>query len=303
MQRGFGIIIIGVLVSSLVLLGLGNADTDTDIVTVDVEVGAQTRIDVSPNSISWAATEPGTTNDTHFSLDLENIGTRNITNVYVDSSNANSNPYGTADPSFYNSSEFVLFNTTSNATFYYADTKCWNETKPGFITAPSGWSEGYETGHFGKFRTVSLGSRTADEGEQYYWFTSQDPESGNCSNGSIYFASRPKNSTDDGTTDFTGVTPETLSTTDWSWGYADIDNGGNAELQEYSVGVSSDCSEVVIFKYNNGLCTSCADADYLYAGNLMPGSSTFFWVALKVPQGIPDGNLDQGIMTFTAEGT
>lgn len=304
MQRGLNILIIGVLVFSLVLLGLGNADTDTDTVTVDVEVGAQTRIDVNPNSISWGATEPGTTNDTHFSLQLENIGTRNITTVYVDSSNSDSDPYGTADPTAYNSSEFVLFNTSTNASFHYADTVSWNESKPGFVTQPSGWIEGHDSGYFGKFRTVSLGSGTGDEGEQYYWFTNQSPDSGNCSNGSVYIATEQKNSTEDGTTDFTGVTPETLTQNSaWTWGYADIDSGGNAELQEYSVGVSADCSQVVIFKYNKGLCASCSDSDYLYAGNLMPGNKTYFWVALKVPEGVPDGNLDQGILTFTAEGT
>jgi hypothetical protein len=300
--RVYTVIICFLAVSALLLMGLGWADTDSEGVQVNVTVSTQTRIDLNPNSIGWGPTEPGTTNDTHFSLELENIGTRDITTVYADASNAASNPFATSDPAKYNATEFVLLNSSTVATFYYADIMTWNESKPGYIIPPAGWVEGNSTGHFGKFRTVSLGSGTADVGQQYYWFTAKGTT--NCSDGgSVYLATTPRTETQDGTTDFTAVTPETLvGNPDLTWGYANIDNGGDAALQLYAVGVKYDCTEVVIFRYNKGLCTSCSDAAYIYSGTLTPGAKTGFWAALKVPQGVPDGALSSGYLTFTAEG-
>ncbi|MBN2042436.1 MAG: hypothetical protein JW754_01370 [Candidatus Aenigmarchaeota archaeon] len=279
------------------------ADTDTDEITVDVTVASQTRIDVNPKSITWGATEPGTTNDTHFSLEMENIGTRNISTVYVDASNAASDPFSTADPANYNATEYVLLNNTETATFYYADSLSWNESKPGYIIPPSGWTEGDSTGYFGKFRTVSLSSGTADVGQQYYWFTAQDADAGNCSNGTVYIATSPKTDSASGQTDFSSHTGDALTEdANQDWGYTDISNGGDAAMQDYAVGVSADCSQVIIFRYNYNLCSSCSNVDYLYDDTLTPGNKTFYWVALKVPQGVPDGNMDTGIFTFTAEG-
>ncbi len=295
--------LVGVLAISIFLLGLGMADTDTDEVTVDVTVSAQTRIDINPKSITFGATEPGVTNDTHYALEMENIGTRNISTTYVDASNAASNPFATADSSNYNATEYVLLNTTGTATFYYADTLTWNESVPGYMNPPSGWSEGHETGYFGKFRTVSLDSGTADVGQQYYWFTAQDADAGNCSNGTVYLATSPKTDTASGQIDFSSHAGDALTEdATWDWGYADISTGGDAALQDYSVGVSADCSKVIIFRYNYNLCTSCTNTDYIYNSTLTPGAKTTFWVALKVPQGVPDGSMDTGIFTFTAEG-
>jgi len=302
MTRAYTVIICFLAVSVLLLMGLGWADTDSEGVQVNVTVSTQTRIDLNPNSIGWGPTEPGTTNNTHFSLELENIGTRNITTVYVDASNTASNPFATSDPSRYNATEFVLLNSSTAATFYYADIMTWNESKPGYITAPADWVEGPSSGYFGKFRTVSLGSGTADTGQQYYWFTNKSGAGTNCSNGSVYLATTPRTETQDGTTDFTTVTPETLTASGGTWGYSNIDAGGDAALKLYAVGVSADCSQVVIFRYNKGLCASCTDANYIYNSNLMPGAKTGFWAALKVPQGVPDGALSSGYLTFTAEG-
>ncbi len=295
--------LVGVLAISIILLGLGMADTDTDEVTVDVTVGAQTRIDVSPKSISWGATEPGVTNDTHKSLEIENIGTRNISTIYVDASNAASDPFATANPSNHNATEYVLLNNSETATFYYADSISWNESKPGYIIPPSGWTEGDSTGYFGKFRTVSLDSGTADVGQQYYWFTAQDADAGNCTNGTVYIATSPKTDSSSGQTDFSSHGGDALTEdADWQWGYADISTGGDAAMRDYSVGVSADCSKIVIFRYNYNLCTSCTNTDYLYNDTLIPGNKTFIWASLKVPQGVPDGSMDTGVFTFTATG-
>ena len=301
---------IGALVISLLVIStFAFADTGTDTILVDITVSSVTYIDINPNSTSFTG-NPGETSNAN-PLQLENIGSTNISTIDVNATNAASNPWATGSVSNYNAGDFVLLNKSTDGILYYINTKSWNETKPHYVTAPSGWTEGDSSGYFGRFRTVSLGQGpSGDTGEEYFWFT----EGGgiNCTNGSFYIATIPHTKTNTGTIDFSSASAITLTaSSDGTYGVATIDQGASA-LQQYCVRVSADCSEVTIFKYNvamdgPGACTNDkhlydASGDESSLDYLLPGETFDIWMVAKIPFGVADGSVSTGTVTFIATG-
>jgi len=283
----------------LVITGIAMG-ADSDTVTIDINITQQLSIDVSPNSVSWAGLNIGETGRPEY-FTVTNVGSVNITSLRANITNDNTNPYGTGNPSNYNAGEFILMNSTS-AGFYYVNKKNWNESVPGEVTPPNDWTEGANTGYFGIIRTAW----DNDVGQDYYFFTNKTSSSGNCLTGTanVLIGKYPKNVTSQGSVDFTDSSQySTVSITAGG-------NGANTptghDLAGYCLLVSADCSTVTLARWNTDLDTysNCTNDQVFFDGNspneLEPGSSTWFWLEPKIPNGVPDGDVSQGTLTIIA---
>lgn len=285
------IMIIG---SILILLTAVSAIGQTDDVEIDINITQSISIDVSPNSTSWVGLtvgETGTPND----FIVTNVGSVNISSLSANITNDASNPYGTGDVNNYNAGEFILLNTSSSA-FFYPNKRNWNESVPGDVTNPVDWTEGADTGYFGIIRTAS----DSDIGESYYFFTNRTGVSGDCNTGSgvILIGNDPKTVTLEGSIDFTSGSEYTQVSLDSS-GIGDIDAG---TFNGYCVYVTADCSRATLFKWNADIdgSSGCDNDINFYTGTLTPGQTTIFWLEPKIPSGVPDVDVSQGLLTIKA---
>jgi len=272
----------------------------TDTVLIDINITQEVKIDVSPNSTNWTGQNTGTTTVPH-PFEIQNVGSLNISTIDANITNAASQPYGTGNPSAYNAGDFILLNTTTVG-FRYINKIEFNESRPDYVTPPTGWVEGNATGYFGRFRTAS----DSDIGQEYLFFTNMTNGSqGDCAhNGSILIGNNPRTISDTGTTDFTGsdfVIVYTTNNTGSTWGIGDIPD--THDLGEYCVAIKDDCSEVKFFHFNKALDTAgnaCGEDEYVFNGNLQPGNTTSVWLEAKIPLGVADGDVSQGTLTFIA---
>lgn len=287
------VLIIG-LFAAVVLAGIAAAGP-TDTVTIDINVTQEVSIDVTPNSTAWYGVSVGSTTDAHV-FTITNIGSVNISTIDASITNSASNPYGTGQASNFNAGDFVLLNSTNNATFYYINKKDWNESKPAYVTPPTDWTEGNASGYFGRMRTAS----DSDVGQEYFWFTNRTSSSGDCHGSAVLLiANHPRTVTDSGDTDFTNS--GNYTTVSLTSGLGEIPSGH--DLEGYCVSVTDDCSEVTFFHFNMQLDTGgvCSSDQYVYgSANLQPGNSTEVWLEAKIPLGVSDGDVAQGTLTFTA---
>ncbi len=274
---------------------------NTDTVVIDINVTQEVSIDVTPNSTSWYGVSVGSTTSAT-SFQIQNIGSVNISTIDASITNAASNPYGTGSASNFNAGDFIQMNASTNSSFYYINKKEFNESMPAYVTPPTDWTEGKDTGYFGRFRTVADG---VDTGQEYLFFTNRTAPSGNCSsNGVLLIAKNPKTVSNSGDTDFSNSGNYTLVTLNPAdnntTGEGEI--GGGHPLTGYCVQVSSDCSQVTFFHFNMAIDdgTNCGSDQYVFSGTLEPGNTTEIWLRAKIPNGVSEGDVSQGTLTFTA---
>jgi len=289
------IVLLICLLAAAVFAGVVSAGP-TDTVTIDINVTQEVSIDVTPNSTAWYGVSVGSTTDAHV-FTITNIGSVNISTIDASITNSASNPYGTGQASNFNAGDFILLNSTNNATFYYINKKDWNESKPSYVTAPTDWTEGNASGYFGRMRSVA---NDMDMGQEYFWFTNRTAASGDCHGSAVLLiANHPRTVTDSGDTDFTNS--ENYTTVTLTSGVGEIPSGH--DLAGYCVSVSADCSEVTFFHFNMQLDAGgvCSSDQYVYGSStLQSGASTEIWLEAKVPLGVSDGDVSQGTLTFTA---
>jgi hypothetical protein len=203
------------LAVSIALLGMVSSgaaqvenDTETDItVTVD----ARTAIDVSPESLDFGSMVPGESKtDTvgDFSaLEIENVGSTNLTNIQFNTSTPDSNPFGTGVGSNHDVGNFVqiapqednMAGIPDTNAYKFVTRKEFNESNDlSYVFAEDGWD-------YGRFRV---------EGQELFWAVNTDTSvssSGGCSTtGSDDFrvGVNAHNRTTTGSTDFTSGSSE-----------------------------------------------------------------------------------------------
>ncbi len=296
-------IIIGIIALGIVI-GIASA-ANTDTVTIDINVSYEVSVDINPNSTAWYGLGVGTTSSPK-PFQIQNVGSVNISTIDASITNADTNPYGGQSAALHNAGDFILLNSTNNATFYYINKIDWNESVPNYITTPTDWTEGPNRGYFGRIRTVS----DDDVGQEYFWFTNMTNGTGggNCStDGRLLIANHPRTVTDTGDTDFTNsgnYTAIDLTASDgYTTGEGEIPS--SHPLAGYCVQVSADCSTVKIFHFNKDLddgdgTSVCSSDQYVYNGTLEPGDTTEIWLEAKIPLGVAEGDVSAGTLTITA---
>jgi len=292
----------------LALAGLGSAQTpaanDTDNVTITVTINSVTWIDVNPATLSWTGVNPGTqtgkATGNYFAINIENIGSRNISRIWANATYETTRPWGTGDPSRYNAGNFVSLTNQSDPHYWFVNRVEYNEsevlvylTDPNQLVPPQGYS-------YGRFRNASL---------EYFWMTAND---GNCNATAhtILIGNDAHTRTQSGTINFFSGSFQTVSLTAATnvpgWAAANIAAG---PLAGYCVAMEYTCGRVWLYKWNMdapgaGIAGQCTNAMYLRrgteaVGSLAPGAYFPANITLTVPYGVAQGTIS-GVLTILA---
>lgn len=291
--------------------------TATDYILLYVNVSEKTMVDIQPSQLSWLGVEPGTQTDASQAwgtpkeaIQIENIGSTNISRIWLNTSYPSSSPFGTADPSAYDTGNFaVVRRNSSGESFFFVNRVEYNESELIYLQLPAGYAHG-------RFRSAN---------KEYFWAI--DASDGNCSDSDFRIGKQPHNQTQLGTVDLTGVcdtltgtgaqecragtlTPTTQSpyTGNNQWGYANLFVGPNSNYENYTVAVYWNCSSYVkaMFYHWNmdapGAQELGADSFHMYFSTttLTPGANIIANVKLRVPYGTVAGNIS-GTMTVQAQ--
>lgn len=315
MNKALSILGVLALVIGMAVSGAAQStNDDSDNSTVTVEVDSRTAIDISPNQLDYTngTIVPGdsvrTTADSFSSVEIENIGSNNITYVWMNASTPADDPFGTGLASEYNAGNFMQINSTGEITgqaavddgFSFVNRKEFNESNDlSYVFTPN------ETWRYGRFRS----------GDQEHFWAVAANANGECSTESNGFrvGRKAHNKTDTGSTDFTTASEYdayTLTSVSGSQQY--IAPGVNVTLpsgdnRTYDVLVQcGDPFSTIRTQYNpnaNGtsdLTTEGGYADYMLDGTaseaaeLQPGEHFEVETRIEVPQGVASGTVSAG---------
>ena len=268
----------------LCFVGLVIAATDTDTATFDVTVSSIVMIDIQPNSTSWTAYPGNTTPAVDFSL--VNIGSSNITSIYLTATEPSSMPFGTTTATNWDAGNFLEVSNDTGTTYYFVNRVEFNESDwPDYLTLPSNAKA------VGRFRIAD---------NEYFWAL----ESGlvNCSNGTIYIGTTPHTPSDSGDTNLTDNSHTLQQDGSLTHGLVDAKIGN----QWYCIVVDADCTKVRMVKWNiqyDEDAGKCTNDGYVYTGTLLPGESFEIKVRARIPLGVASGDVTTGTLTVTASDT
>jgi hypothetical protein len=211
---------------------------DAEDAEVNVSVSGTTTLDVRPTELSYSGLEPGDrANGTELeannysTIEVENIGSRNISDVWAEASHAESDPFGTGTAAAYDAGNFIQISTeTANGNEY--DSAQWSAdatlagsdaerfhyvNRVEFTDYPTPtYIETLEAGEEGQLQksTTNIGSDNLDshvgrfrEGDEWYFYTVYFDGSNNActaaSEGELWVGKDKHTPTTLGTTDFT----------------------------------------------------------------------------------------------------
>ena len=263
----------------------------TDNSTVNVEVAGQIMIDVSPAELSWTGSDainPGAVSSSGgnigngiWALEIENIGSINVTAIWFNTTAESSNPFGTGSTNAYDAGQFVKISRTQSGTYYYADKVEYNQSKvPIYVTNPA------STALSGRFRDAN-----------HEWFFAVVPGT-DCSDGTLYVAgdtgsgtalASAHNESQTGDVDLTdGEAGHTITS-----GVTNVTINGEA----YDVVVPADCSKVTFKHWDYDVPGGAQVAEYFNTGTFTPGNLTEAYVKAYVPYGVHYGSVKTGYLT------
>ncbi len=317
----------GVLFAFAIVLSVtGHSDTSTDNTTIDISVAGQTWIDITPEELSWVNANPASIPDCdstlsycfdaangdsglpRYGVEIENIGSKNISLIWLNNTFESSNPYATGQNNAYDAANFVAVaqRGTANShgpigreSYYFVNRVEYNQSKwPIYLKLPTG------TVSQGRFRDAN-----------YEWFWALVPgASGKCndSDAHMYFSD---------TSDITKIHNESQTgDTDLTDDASNAVTGGVFGIQErtfktpegdmnYTVLISPDCKYVVFDHWNPdfaniGFSANDAYTKYIWnstsSGNFTPGNLTEIYVQVRISYGVAQGALKQGYLTVIA---
>lgn len=156
------------------------SDNASDNSTVNVQVESQVAVDISPDQLNYnndSGIIPGEserfTAEGFGSVEIENIGSANISSVWLNASQPDDNPFGTGVSTQYDAGNFVMVNSTDEITgqapvdsgFTYVNRKEFNESNDlSYISTPN------ETWRVGRFKSGD---------QEHFWAVAADTN-GNC---------------------------------------------------------------------------------------------------------------------------
>ena len=287
------------LVAVLLAVGVTKAATTAGNATVDINVASKTAVDVTPTAISWSGIQPGSvTGET--AIELENIGSVNVTKIWFNTTYEGSNPYGTGLNGNYDAANFLQLSNESNGNFYFVNRVEYNQSKwPIYLTTPSGAvsSGRFREGNHEWFWALVPGASGKCNATDAEFYLASDTGSGATISGA-------HNETQNGDTDLTdGEVAHTMSVGTSplnNWGYTQVSINGH----DYDVVVSSDCNEVVFNHWNKdlaGASDASTNTEYLLQETFTPGELAEAYVRAAVSYGVALGNLKQGWLTVIVD--
>jgi len=274
---------------------------DTDTAAVSVELASKTMVDVNPAELTWTGLNPGsegTSSDEangYFAIQIENIGSHNITHIWFNVSNPSSRPFATGTNASYDAGNFVVLAREGSSNYYFPNRLEFNESRslvylkdPEGDMPPDDW-------HYGRFRNTSY---------EYFWMAQKGAT---CAASTFYIGDVPHTESQTGKTDFssaTGRTQVTLSDAEDGWCYGDI-GGSNPFSGVYTIYVKNDTFDQVYFAHWNKDLHGGSGSNVAYFWDatsdpgipLVPGNSTAANIRVWVPYGVYEGFSNQGTLT------
>ena len=310
------VIVIGISLLAIALskndLAVVDALNSTDTAVFDISVATQAAIDINPNSTSWSSINPGNYTEP-VDFRLENIGSVNITEIWADTTNPSSNPFGTDNPTAYDVGNFIQISNDSGSNYYFVDNLDFNGTRLPYATYPSS--------------NVAQGRFRFGE-QEYFWAVvnqtapnipggcASSPAGGGGTSTTFYISSFPHNRTATGDTTLTDNSVVVQNNTAGTWGMGNLPaitglTNSSSTTTGYCVAVNSACTQVRIFKYqkyigsdptdDTGRCTTDSGL-YVATGTnaIAPGAGFNIKIRAAVPFGVSDGSLTTGTLTLKA---
>lgn len=329
------------LVLALVIIGFAVALTtsatalsDNEANEVNVTVGQNLRLDVSPNQLAYSSVTPGSyessSDNSYNGLEIENVGSRNITHIWVESTEPSSRPFGSGAGGAYDAGNLIQFKVSAEAgakstsQFHYVGRREYNESNTlSYVKTRSGES-GFR---YGRFRTGN---------EEFFWAineTDQGSTGENSCGGNdaslFHMGWDPHSKSTLGSTDFTDSSQYVLYNISQAGpdNLGRVDNvdirvsGGNRTYDVFTwcggVAGSKTNDTFVTFRkhdvedaFNTGsdYSTNSGGLQYLLsssniatASSLQPGEHFTVSTRVSVPYGVAEGDVKQGTLTFYAD--
>ncbi len=288
------------LITLMFLVSIAFAVQKVDTITIEVEVSELTLVDINPASLTWTSIPPGGVGEEK-AIQIENIGSTNITHVWFNNTYPDSRPFGSGNNGSYDAGNYVVIRrNTSGAEYYFPNRVDYNESNILIYLTPPANS------YYGRFRNSSF---------EYFWAVTPDGN-GQCnsSGATFYIGKVHHNQTQTGSTDFstcdngltaTGSNPcrQGSLNNDGEWGWADVYVGPNSGYQNYTVAVYYTCDKVMFYHWNKDApgASSATHAEYFTSQTLTPGASIIANVRVYVPYGVAAGWSSPGTLTVIAE--
>jgi len=342
MERRLWIGLLTGLFVGLLMTGLASAQplggnetiNDSETSNVSVYVSTKTMVDVNPAAFNWTA-DPGglgdesTETNSFYAIQIENIGSHNITHVWFNATYPSQSPFGVGSTANTDTGNYVvlseptqnntvisnrtLFHQVLNLTYRFINRAEYNNTRSlVYVTDPEGnLPTDISKYWYGRFRNAS---------SEYFWMV--NTTDGSCENNEFFIGDNPHTKVTTGSVDFsncvaglTGGPSAGVDACRWgtftnnsivgggpvgtTYGYAEVNISG----EHYCV-VISNCSRLFFSRWNKdfpfNLCNS-PYAEYSWDsavdGQLTPGDSFVMGIKVRVPYGIYEGASNQGYIT------
>lgn len=299
--------------------------------SVDVSVNSVTAVDLSPNSLAYS-NDPGTiatteTTNGYEGVEIENVGSVNITDIYFTTTAPSDRPYGSGVAAQYDAGNFVQIRpsgensgTNAESDYHYVSHKSFNESNTlSYFTEPSGVG----TVRYGRFRAAN---------ESFFWAVTnaEDQSSANMCDGNgdsdLLVGTTPHTPTQTGSVDFSSSSNYDNYTVS-SQGNDNYGRVDNVDLNTYEgtktismltwcgsdAQASSDNSTHVIgTRWNPETREDGASGQYTTTGGsldkilenggtdaneLQPGEHFTVLTRASIPNAVANGNVGQGTLT------
>jgi len=292
-----------------IIFNPSDAVTSSSQVNVSVQVATRTMIDVNPETIEWIGLEPGEEGgpddvsnqnvNAPGSIQIENTGSTNITKIWFNVSQPSARPFGTGDNGSYDAGNFIAIAKHNTGQYYFVNRLDFNESQEIvylYVPGPS-WK-------YGRIRHAS---------NEYFWAVniSANPLQ-NCGNMPLRIGLRPHNISSTGSTNFadglsgTEYQEFTVSIMNANWGYVDMNSGPFANY--CAIIPRPACDKIYIYHWDMdapGAGLYCFSASYFWDnatnGELKPGESVIADIVVRVPYGVYQGYVKEGVLTVIAQ--
>ncbi|MBN2095767.1 MAG: hypothetical protein JW727_07005 [Candidatus Aenigmarchaeota archaeon] len=290
---------------------------DTETANVSITISTKTMVNIDPYLLTWNALEPGSignySNEAngYFAIQVENIGSHNITYIWFNASYPTARPFATASAQNYDAGNFIVIarepagganSSNCNDLNKYSDFKFPNlveypEVRALVYVKDDAGNMPPQNRDYGRFRFAD---------EEYFWMISNATD---CGGGSFMIGNNAHTEATTGTVDFQAANHVTVSLNaagEDGWCYGTVGAGHN--LTGYGVLVQNATSgatrKVMLVWWNKDAINSGSVGTYFWNttndGPIVPGNSTAACIKAYVPYGVNEGTVKEGVITVFA---
>jgi len=288
----------------------------TEQANVTVQVTAVTMIDLNPTTFSYVA-QPGQacgkdisgglcneTGNNYFAIQVENVGSWNITQIWFNASQPQQNPFGVGSNAYVDPGNFIALTTNETTNdFYFVDKKEFPTVRNiVYLRDP----DGNMPANLTKFNYGRLHNASAE----YFYMLENSSGGSTCKANEISYIRiglNPHTTTAIGSTDFStlpSVNYIQVNLTSRQGGPGNLFAVGNISagpLSGYAIAVENVTCVVRFAKWNKDFPFDASAANYSFTGVLTPGDSLAKKMGILVDNGIYAGSAT-GQLTAIAVG-